>query len=278
VTLEDSVNEVLRKIGRNMMLFQQLEHLLKFIVANGSFSGYVSELNFKKEQRAASIQKQTMGQLVGQYIETTNPEYQDFADEPEDLKEAFFSFKFYTECDSVYYETKKDALAQIVSDRNELVHHMLPKFDTNSIESCIQIEKQLDKQREEILCEINELRQKVDSLQEGRKILAEFLNSDEGKKQFEISWLRQSRLVLLLGDIAVQTARTDGWASINIAGQLVKQHAPEEVALLKERYGHESLKELIVATEIFDIYEEPTEKGFRVLYRLKSGWELKRST
>lgn len=274
MALEDSVNEVLRKIGRNMMLFQQLEHLLKFIISNGSFSGFVSEVSSNKEQRAASIQKQTMGQLVGQYLEATNPEYQELSNEPEELKEAFISFKFHTGCDSVYHETKKDSLAKIVSDRNELVHHMLPKFNTNSVESCIQIDKQLDEQREEILCEINELRQKVDSLQEGKKKLAEFLISDEGKKQFEISWLRQSRLVLLLGDIAVQTARADGWASINMAGQLIKQHAPEEVALLKERYGYKSLKALLIGTEIFDIYEEPTEKGFRVLYRLKSGWEL----
>jgi len=274
MTLDDSVNEVLRKIGRNIMNFQQLEHLLKFIVANGSFSGYVSEVSLNMEQKAASIKKQTMGQLVGRYLESTNPKYQELSDEPEELKEAFISFKFHTECDSIYYETKKDALAQMVSDRNELVHHMLPKFNTNSIESCIQINKKLDEQNKKIISEINELKQKADSLQEGKKILGEFLTSNEGKKQFELSWLRQSRLVLLLGDIAVQTARADGWASINIAGHLIKQHAPEEVAVLKERYGHKSLKALILATEIFDIYEEPTEKGFRLLYKLKSEWAL----
>ena len=62
---------------------------------------------------------------------------------------------------------------------------------------------------------------------------------------------------------------------MNIAGQLVKQHAPEELALLKEKHEYKSLKSLILATEIFDIYEEETEKGgTRVLYRLKAGWEL----
>jgi hypothetical protein len=55
------------------------------------------------------------------------------------------------------------------------------------------------------------------------------------KKQFELSWLRESRLVLLLGDIAIQTARADGWVSINIAGQLVKQHAPGEVSFTKRK-------------------------------------------
>ena len=48
--------------------------------------------------------------------------------------------------------------------------------------------------------------------------------------------------------------------------------AEKEIALLKERYGHKSLKKLMLATEIFDIHEEATRKGgVRVLYRLKLG-------
>ena len=39
---------------------------------------------------------------------------------------------------------------------------------------------------------------------------------------------------------------------------------------LKDRYGYKTLKELILATEFFDIREEPTKKGdVRVLYRPK---------
>lgn len=272
--IENSVNEVLRKIGRNMMLFQQLEHLLKFIIINGSMSGYASEIRSNIERRASNVQKQTMGQLVGQYIETTNPDAHDTSNEPEELQEAFLSFKFHIECDSFYYDSKKEALAKLVSERNELVHHLLPEFNSNSIESCIKIGNQLDKQADYVRHEIADLKAKANALQEGRKKLAEFLNSDEGKKEFELSWLRQSRLVLLLGDIAIQTARNDGWALVNIAGQLVKQHAPEEITVLKERYGHKSLKALILATEIFDLYEEPTKKGLRLLYRLKHGWKL----
>lgn len=95
------------------------------------------------------------------------------------------------------------------------------------------------------------------------------------KRQLELSFLRQSRLVILLGDIAIQTKRSDGWASLAVAGHLVKQHAPEEIALLKKRYGHKSLKKLMLATEIFDFIDKNTEKGgVRVLYRLKPGWEL----
>jgi len=274
MNIENTVNEVLTKVGRNMMLFQQLEHLLKFIIINGSISGYASELHSNVEQRASIVQKQSMGQLVGQYIETTNPDSHEASNEPEELQEAFFSFKFNIGCDSVYYDSKKEALAKLVSERNDLVHHLLPKFNSNSIESCIKIGNQLDDQADYVRHEIADLKAIVYTLQEGRKKLAEFINSDEGKKEFELSWLRQSRLVLLLGDIAIQTSRNDGWALLSIAGQLVNQHAPEEIAVLKERYGHKSLKALILATEIFDLYEEPTKKGLRLLYKLKHGWKL----
>ncbi len=257
-----------------MMLFQELEYLFKILISNGSFSGYASEAILKNEKRAAIINKHTLGQLVGHYLEISSPEYQELDDDPDELDEAFFSFKFQTKCEAVYFETKKDVLTNIVSERNELVHHLLPKLDKTSVESCIQIGKMLDDQREKILPEIIELRQKLDYLQEGKKLLIDFLSSDEGKKQFELSWLRQSRLVLLLGDIAIQTARPDGWALMNIAAKLVREYAPEEIASLKDRYGHKSLKALILATEIFDLFEEPTDKGFRILYRIKSGWKL----
>ena len=62
------------------------------------------------------------------------------------------------------------------------------------------------------------------------------------------------------------------------ADQLIRQHAPEEIAALKERYGKKTLQELIQATDIFDIAEEPTKKGgIRVLYRLKPEWIMQKA-
>jgi hypothetical protein len=79
----------------------------------------------------------------------------------------------------------------------------------------------------------------------------------------------------LLGDIASQAARPDGWMLLSHADQLIREHAPEEIAALKERYGKESIQELIQATDVFEITEETTKKGgVRVLYRLKPEWTL----
>jgi hypothetical protein len=79
----------------------------------------------------------------------------------------------------------------------------------------------------------------------------------------------------MLGDIATQMSREDGWVLISNAGHLIKDHAPEELEQMKKMHGHSSLKKLIQASEVFDVQEEVTPKGgTRLLYRLKAGWEL----
>lgn len=267
--LEDLVNEVLKKIGRNMLLFQQLEYLLKIIVANGKLSGYSSELENIKNKQVAKVNKQTMGQVAGQYIKNSNPDYE--SSEPEEINEPYFSFNFRIGCDSIYYETKKEALSRLVSERNELVHHLLPIFDSTSEKSCEELGIKLDGQSEKIRNEIKEMQSIVKALHDGKKQLASFLASEEGQRQWEHTFLEQ-KIAILLADIASQVEKSDGWTSMSYAGQFVKQHAPEELVLLKDKYAYKSLKRFILATEIFDICEEATPRGGnRVFYRLKSG-------
>lgn len=272
-TLQESVNEVLRKIGRNVILYQEFEYLLKFIVANGSLAGYASDLERRKAQQAEKISKQTMGQLIGCYIEHVNPDYEGYQFTPEEIRGRFHSFFFQYECGFVYYESEKEALARIVSERNALIHNLLPCFDTSSAESCEKLGKKLDDQSENIRNEIKELKDIINAFLEMKKQISTFLGSEKGKKEFKLICLQQSKLVVMLGDIAERTVRPDGWALMDDAARLLKQYAPEEIALLKEKYGHGSLKILILATEIFDVREEVTKKGgVRVLYRLKSDW------
>lgn len=268
--LEKVRNEVLRKIGRNMLLFQKMEHMLKYLIANGQFSGNIGEIDANKEQRADRVGKQTLGMLAGQYLDEIHIGSEEKSENQKELKEAYFSFSFKAECDSAYYESKKQAMASIVDDRNDLIHHLLPKFNPESIESCLEIGQSLDQQREKLLPELDLLKNMVENLQEGKKLLAAFLTSEEGKEFFASSLPRKRSVVTLLEDIAAQKARPDGWVSLDAAGQLIKKHAPDEISALHEKYGHKTLKGLILAAEQFDLCEESTDRGgIRVLYRLK---------
>ncbi len=272
MSLADHVNEVHRKIGRNMMLFQEFEYLLKFILANGKFSGFISELKAIRTEQAARINKQTMGQLVSQYVENTHPDFEYKSDVPEKLKEPHFSFNFQIECDPSNYEAKKEALAEIVLERNELVHHLLPSFDVTSVQSCEGVGNKLDDQCEKIRQEISEMKLILKSFNDIRKDVVDFLRSDESTTYFMLNIIQQSKLVALLSEISVKKQRSDGWTVVDAARRLVIQNAPEEIGRLKEKYGHKTLKSLILASEMFDLYEEATSKGgTRVLYRLKSG-------
>jgi len=156
-------------------------------------------------------------------------------------------------------------------------HHLIPYFNPKSIESCVETDRYLEEQREKTLPVFKMLKGMVDHHVELKAKVAKYFSSDEGKKLFELSGFRQSPLVILLADISAQMARPDGWTLLTVAGELIRKHAPEERTCLKEKYGHKTLKELIVATELFEIFEEPTDKGgIRVLYRLKPDWELQK--
>jgi len=69
VLLEELVREVQRKIGRNLLHFQKLEYLLKYIVANGQYSGFISDLQKNISSKRELVNKLTMGQLIGELKE-----------------------------------------------------------------------------------------------------------------------------------------------------------------------------------------------------------------
>lgn len=270
MVLQDLVNDILRKIGRNIMLFQELEHLLKAVIAGGNISGYVSEIKDIKTKQEEAVKKQTMGQLVGLFIENNVPDYEANFEEPEELKEAHISINFRIDSSPERYAAKKESLAKLVNERNELVHHLLPRFDTKSKTSCDELSKQLDSQSEIIRNEIKELREVIASRTKSIKALASYHSSAEGREQLERDYLRQSKLASMLFDIADQLGNEDGWISMSQAAHIVRQHAPEELDKLRDIYGCKTLKSFMLATDQFEFNEVKTNKGgVRVVYKLK---------
>lgn len=271
--IEIAKNQVQRKIGRNIVAFQKVEQMLKYLIVNGKFSGCISEIDTKRKQRAGIVERQTLGQLVGQYLNQFHSGYEQSNEEPEDLKEVYISFYMQVDRSEKDYENKKQILASMVAERNELIHHLLPRFDWNSMESCQDTDRYLDQQYKKLLLEFKDLKALTEAFQKARVMCADFFDSEEGKKYLEWLWCRTRyrRVSKLLIDIANKAARPDGWTLLSVAGQLLHQQEPEELAVLKEKNGHKTLKEVIMATGQFDIKEEQTEKGgVRVLYRPKS--------
>jgi hypothetical protein len=79
----------------------------------------------------------------------------------------------------------------------------------------------------------------------------------------------------MLGELATRAARADGWMELGTAGQLIKRSEPRELDNLAERFGHKTLKRVLLAAELFDVAEEATSKGgTRTIYRITSRYQL----
>jgi len=272
-SLQKAKNEVQRKIGRNMLMFQHMEQMLKYLIAHGHIHGDQDTLEENLKRRKDSVSKKTMGQLIGDFMENAHGEMTEI-DAP-DKSKIHLSFQFKIDCDEMYFDKRKKELASIVAERNDLIHHLLPRFSLASTDSCHEIEKYLDNQHDKLTKEIDNIKSTLKSFDKLRKQVVEYLKSDTWLEEVKMTELRQTRLVVWLGQIAQKASRKDGWTYLNTAGQVLQTQQPEELANFKKQYGYKSIKEIILATQLFDFMEEPTQNGgIRVLYRLQDGWEL----
>ena len=268
------VDEVLRRIGRNLLVFQHIEHLLKHLMSNTRFEGTVTSAQANHEERRTKIHKQTLGQLAGQFADDVLADAGE-RDAPENISEAWFSFGFTIQTDSAFVEQHTAEMKVVVDARNDLIHHFLPRWSPTSEESTRVALTYLDEQRARVLPMRDRLQGFAKALQDAATAHAEFVASPEGVRQFELQWLRHSRLVLLLGELATRTKRVDGWTVLATAGQIVWREEPDELKHMAERYEHRTLKKLLQATELFDIEEEPTARGgTRTIYRINPRFEL----
>ncbi|MDZ4298933.1 MAG: hypothetical protein U0998_10750 [Moraxellaceae bacterium] len=185
---DESADEVLRKIGRNLFIIQQVESLLKLMVSQRSLTGFLTQLARAQKLNTDRVNKQTMGQLVGQYLELIDPSkaITELADISHiATKEIVFSSQTRIVGSPNYYLQKQTDLAKMVEDRNNLIHHLLPRLNLQSKESCQEIGQQLDDQRAGLVAQLEELKAQLLALAENRQVMCDFLASDQAKEMFE---------------------------------------------------------------------------------------------
>jgi hypothetical protein len=278
LSLDSLKDEVLKKIGRNMLLFQQMEHQLKYLLSNNKLSGSVSDIEVRKAKRNELIHKQTMGSLVGQLVDEVYSNTHEEAEFPVDIEEPHLAFSFKMEMNPADLEAKKKTLATIVDSRNDLIHHMLPRLIENTMECWTAALHYLEGQHEKLLPEITSFKNIIQTLQKSAEISAAFAQSDEFEKYMELTWLQESELIKLIWDIANQATLPGGWVSLSKAGREIRARAPGEMETIHERFGHKKLIDLINASELFEVRDELIPKGgMRKLYRIKPVLNLEKS-
>ncbi|MGL5017356.1 MAG: hypothetical protein ACRDBP_04425, partial [Luteolibacter sp.] len=221
--LEAAYNEALRKIGRNLLLFQQAEHLLKRLKFIGSYSSRTGEARSGIETQTSTCHKMTLGQVVNLFVdhhcaempstpETTHVQLPDAIS-----RDDGFGIHFTFGGIDGYPEARRQALTRMVNERNELVHHLLLKIDRNSMESCLKVGVYLDEQRQAILPEIQLLQQNLKTVTEQLNSILEFAKSPQGMAQLFLPEIQQSPLVTNLAAIAAENPDPEAWTPLGPA-------------------------------------------------------------
>lgn len=169
MTLEEIQNEVLRKIGRNVLNFQRLEAMLKASIAHSSVQSHPRDLKNALQKKERAVSMKTMGNLVGDYVRSVyEPGNQEHASANNEGT-LWLSYSFKIEADEEHVVERTASLARLVEERNKLIHQMLAAYDASTIIGCENMVKTLDEQHEMLVSEYEQVRETYNSMIDLRK-------------------------------------------------------------------------------------------------------------
>lgn len=266
------LNEVLRRVGRNLLLFQQIELLMKFLVANANIEVGPAGHTAEQLSRVKAIKKKSLGQVCSQYFkEIFAPSVEDTQSENLTEIRVRSSFRM-TSADLDQLSRDQVKFEAMTEERNDLVHHFLERCQLTDRESLDAALPYLDSQRERALALQQDLKRIHDTMLEGRQALAAYLRSPEADAAFNLMHVQSSKIVTLLAQATQKLARPDGWTLLSSAGNFIAAEDPEQLPSIKRRFGHQGLRDLVAAADLFELREEATAGGGgRLLFRIRPG-------
>lgn len=259
------------KLGGCIWRLQQYERLLKAMVANTELAGEPAQLQALRDARVASVQKTTLGGLVslftGGYLcaEDESAPAQETDDKAPGDK-LWFSFQQRMEMSAERHEAITAELKELVDLRNELVHHLLERFDLGQLDRCEAAVAYLDASRATIDRHYQTLRSWAEHMDNARALAASFMNSDAFKDLLidgiapdgQVNWpasgivssLREAEQALVPpGDPA-------RWTELNAAiAWIAKQH-PDQTP---RRYGCSSWRQVLHESREFEVMKKPAQ-------------------
>jgi hypothetical protein len=157
IDIEVVRTEALRKLGRNIVNFSKIEGTLKYLLSVTQIEGLSTSTRNRFVDNYKKFRELTLGRLVGKLHNTVLVD--DSQSEPQlDSSELGMSLSFKVSySDSDFLTAQKQALSDIVAERNKLIHEDLALLDTSSIEDYYELISFLDEQNPRLLAHLEEL-------------------------------------------------------------------------------------------------------------------------
>lgn len=254
-------------MGRCLLRLQQYERLMKAMLAHHVLGGPADELQARQAARAEAFADKTLGQLVKSLFETyvvaegTEQAVLDESKVPTDR--VSMAFRFQLEMSTERRSAVKAAIEDLVQLRNDLVHHLIERFEVWTDDGCAAAVEHLRHSYERIDGHFHELRQWAEHMDEAKLTAASFARSQTFQDLIlngiapdgTVDW-PHAGIVRALQD-AVKANSADGSLRLEDARAWMVRHHPEQVP---ERYGCRTWPQVLSES-----------RAFQLEYRLEGG-------
>lgn len=259
--MEDDATRVradfLRRMGRNVWAFQQLEQILKALVRLSHGHWRASDDRAQPTAGPARLESRGLGELIGYAgMHVFRP-----AERRDENAPGFSWSMSFQETIPGVSEALLGRLEKLRKERNALIHHAVERWDiddANDLEEACVI---LDDQRSRIELAFSELQQIARMFDRAAKQMIEFLQSSDFRAQWESAHLQGC-----LMDAVRRAASQDGWVPLDVVGQLFHEHKARLTEEQRRRLP--ALAVLLRSSELFDLL--PVDENGVTRCRLRS--------
>lgn len=258
-------HEVQRKLGRCMLRLQQYERLLKAMVAGMDVTGPPEQLRDVQDRQAVSMRNRTLGTLVGMFTEQhlsaasadvqVGPE-EDTGANGQSSDASWARIRFSISMSPERHAQTKAALVELVHLRNDLVHHLIERFDLSDEDGCRAASHHLDSCYERIDGHCQHLKTWATSLGDSQALMLSFLQTNDFEDAFvhginsdgTVCWSRSSIVECLRN--AEAACQADGWTPLDAAIRFISRAHRDQIP---SRYGCKTWRQVLKKSGQFEL-------------------------
>jgi hypothetical protein len=270
-------DEVQRLLGRCLLRLQQYEKLLKALLAHHEVVGPMHEQQSRLAARIEDVRTDTLGTLVkslfDSYIEIEGTERAILDDDKVSAQTMSIGSRVSMQMSEDQREETTSALKELVVLRNDLVHHLIDRFDLGSYNGCTAAIDHLNASFSRIDSHFVELQQWARGIQHAIAISASFMQSavfedflfNGIEPDGTVDW-SSAGIVRVLRE-ASKALAVDGWVRLDDAvGWIGERHAEQTPA----KYGCKGWPDVLHKARAFQLEYRIDAAGH------KRGWYRER--
>ena len=270
--------DVQRLLGRCLLRLQQYEKLLKTLLAHHELAGPAHELQSRLAARIKDFQTDTLGTLVKtlfeSYVEVKGNERAIADDQESSDQTETIGFRTSMQMTEDRFAAKRSALKDLVGLRNDLVHHLIDRFDLWSDDGCAGAVVHLNASYARIDVHLVELQQWARGVEHIRALSASLVQSPEFDHFFlngiapdgTVTW-PAAGIVGVLRE-ASEALAVDSWVRLDDAVGWIGERYPEQ---LPAKYGCKGWPDVLHKARVFQFEYRIDAAGHKV------GWYRERS-